>query len=107
MSGFIGGSFTRRVSRRAAVRGGVMGMGGLAAAFAIACGGGSNNKSNTSSGNASPAATSGGKAAATTAPEQQPKVGGDYRVGFTGPFAGVDPHNSVYGGSGIVPLVYN
>lgn len=33
--------------------------------------------------------------------------GGNYRAGFIGPFAGVDPHNSVYGGSGIVPEVYS
>lgn len=36
-----------------------------------------------------------------------PVSGGVYRTGFTGPFAGVDPHNSVYGGSGVVPEVYN
>ncbi len=99
-------AFGGRVTRRAALRGGVLGAGGLAAAFALACG--SNKKASTgSSGGAqgTPAGTS--AAAATTAPNQQPKVGGDYRTGFTGPFAGVDPHNSVYGGYGIVPQVYN
>jgi len=43
-------------------------------------------------------------AASATAPG---KLGGTYNVGFTGPFAGVDPHNSVYGGAGIVPQVYD
>jgi peptide/nickel transport system substrate-binding protein len=104
MSGFVGrGVLGRRVTRRAAVRGGVLGTGGLAA-FALACGSDKKEESKATTG---PAGTTTGAAAATTAPEQQPKVGGEYRVGFTGPFAGVDPHNSVYGGSGIVPLVYN
>jgi peptide/nickel transport system substrate-binding protein len=77
------------------------------AALAAACGGGSKeNKgvSNAGGGGAAPTRTG---AVATTAPDQQPKSGGDYRTGFTGPFAGVDPHNSVYGGAGIVPVVYD
>ncbi|MBA4181577.1 MAG: hypothetical protein C0506_13385 [Anaerolinea sp.] len=46
-------------------------------------------------------------AASPTAVAETPKKGGQYTVAFTGPFAGADPHNSVYGGAGIVPVVYN
>ncbi len=91
----------RRATRRAALRGGVLAVAGTA--FALACGG----KKEQGATSGAPAATARAGVAPTTAPNQQPKVGGEYRVGFTGPFAGVDPHNSVYGGSGIVPIVYN
>lgn len=96
----------RALSRRAALRAGLMGSAGLGA-FALACGGG--DKSSSSSSNATAAAnlTASAGVAATTAPQQQVKTGGDYRVGFTGPFAGVDPHNSVYGGAGLVPYAYD
>lgn len=97
--GWIG--MGRRATRRAALRGGALAA--LGAAFALACGG--RKEQGTTRGPQEATARAG--VAATTAPNQQPKVGGEYRVGFTGPFAGVDPHNSVYGGSGIVPIVYN
>ena len=57
----------------------------------------------TAAGGGSPAAGS----AAKYVPQPAGKTGGNYTPGFQGPFAGVDPHNSVYGGSGIVPVVYN
>ncbi len=110
----------RRASRRAVVRGGVLGGAGLAA-FAIACGSSNNNKNNatkaasaaaTAAGGTAAAGASGTKAAGTPAAAAATaaapgKLGGQYNVGFTGPFAGVDPHNSVYGGAGIVPQVYD
>lgn len=125
-----------RSSRRTVLRGGVAGLAGLSA-FALACGSNnnkntSNNKAaNTAANNA--AAPSAAASAAASAKAGSPvagapttagspaaganpnakyvpvagKAGGNYQPGFTGPFAGVDPHNSVYGGSGIVPIVYN
>ena len=48
-----------------------------------------------------------GGASATAAPSETPKKGGTYTAAFTGPFAGADPHNSVYGGAGVVPVVHN
>jgi peptide/nickel transport system substrate-binding protein len=98
------------------------------AAFAIACGSSNNNKNNatkaasaaataaggaaTAAGGTAAAGASGTKAAGTpgaaAATAAAPgKLGGQLNVGFTGPFAGVDPHNSVYGGAGIVPQVYD
>lgn len=104
--------FGRRATRRAAMRGGVLGAGGLAAAFALACGSKNNNSSSSSANTSTNTSSAGGAsatagAAASAASNQTPKTGGTYTTGFTGPFAGVDPHNSVYGGSGIVPQVYN
>ena len=72
---------------------------GAAAVGLVGCG----DDDNTSK----PAATSGGASPAASAAVVAPKKGGIYNVGFTGPFAGVSPVNSVYGGSGIVPAVYN
>lgn len=107
----------RRVGRRTVLRAGLTGTAALgASALAAACGSSKSNKSNATAASAatksSVAATSGGasatKVAATSAAATPvPKSGGTYNVGFTGPFAGVDPHNSVYGGSGIVPVVYS
>jgi len=83
-----------RLSRRRALAGAAsLGM-GAAARSLVGCGGG---------GGGGETAKSGGG----TASEGTPKPGGTYSAAFTGPFAGVDPHNSVYGGSGIVPVVYN
>jgi peptide/nickel transport system substrate-binding protein len=115
----------RRVSRRTVLRGGLVGGVGLTA-FALACSSKNNgtksSANNVSSsaggattraaGTAAPAgaatATAAGSPAAGNVYNPVPgKAGGDYRAGFTGPFAGVDPHNSVYGGSGIVPIVYS
>jgi len=106
-------------SRRRFMRGGLILTGG--AAFAAACGGGSNNNSGSSkaatsapvapSSAANPSGSSATQAAAVASPAAttaaQPKSGGDWRVGLTGVFAGVDPHNSVYNGAIIVPIVYN
>jgi peptide/nickel transport system substrate-binding protein len=108
----------RRVSRRSALRTGATGAATIGAAgFLAACGSSNKNnnaasKSNASSGAAATSATaaaSGTAAAASGGPTLTPaaKTGGTYNVGFTGPFAGVDPHNSVYGGAGIVPVVYS
>ncbi|MBI2760497.1 MAG: ABC transporter substrate-binding protein [Chloroflexi bacterium] len=94
----------RWVSRRAALRGGLPSAVGLAGAFALACGG--DNKKEEAKSTQAPGATAPG-VAATTAPEQQPKAGGEYRLGTTSATAGVDPHNSVLGGASIVPIVYN
>ncbi len=95
-----------RASRRAMLRGGALGAAGLAGAALIGCG--SSNKGTPTVAAPTQAATAAGGASATAAATatQTPKTGGNYRTGFTGPFAGVDPHNSVYGGSGIVPQVY-
>lgn len=42
-----------------------------------------------------------------TQSEGTPKPGGTYTASATGTFAGVDPHNSVYGGATLVPIIYN
>jgi peptide/nickel transport system substrate-binding protein len=108
----------RRVSRRAALRAGATSAAGIGAATFLASCGSSNNKkantsaapansSNASSNAAAPAASAAASATPTLSAPPTGKTGGTYNVGFTGPFAGVDPHNSVYGGSGIVPVVYS
>lgn len=86
-----------RVNRRKFVGGAAFAGLGAASMALVGCGGGN----------------SGSKLAvnATSTPSAQPtlpaKPGGTYNTAFTGPFAGVDPHNSVYGGAGILPMVYN
>jgi len=87
--------FTRvRISRRKALAG-AAGAGLGAAALGLAgCGGGGNKGGGTSSGGA-------------PQNEGTPKYGGTYTSGGTGTFAGIDPHSSVYGGSALVPLIYN
>lgn len=100
-----------RLSRRRFI--GVAGVGGLGAAALglVGCGDDSGGSASTpsGSGNTPPAASASAAASAgaSAAPSAQPKPGGSYTPAFTGPFAGVDPHNSVYGGAGIVPEVYN
>lgn len=91
-------------SRRAALRGGLWGAAGLSGAFLLACGGGEKKEEQSSS---SSVATVPVSAAATTAAGQEPKRGGEWRYSGTGVFAGVDPHNSVYGGSVLVPQAYS
>ena len=93
---------TGRVSRRAALRGAGLGTAGIADAALIGCGG---------SDDPTPAPTQapGGGGAPTATPTPAPetiKRGGSYTT-CTSTFAGVDPHNSVYGGAGLVPQVYN
>jgi|GEM_PF-1064759 len=116
-----------RASRRTVLRGGLLGAAGLGA-LALGCSSNKNNKNTatkapTSAASAAPAtggspaaaapsaavsaSAAGSPAASATYKPVPGKPGGTYRTGFTGPFAGVDPHNSVYGGSGIVPVVYN
>ncbi|MGH2587037.1 MAG: ABC transporter substrate-binding protein [Dehalococcoidia bacterium] len=96
------GLFGRRASRRALVRSGLVGAAGLAGAFVLACGGDEEEASTAGAGTA----TSAG-AVATSAPGQQPKVGGEYRLGSTSAIAGADPHNSVLSGASIVAIVYS
>ncbi|HEY7269069.1 MAG TPA: ABC transporter substrate-binding protein, partial [Dehalococcoidia bacterium] len=84
----------QRLSRRKALAGaGALGL-GAAALSMVGCGGSSNNSSSASSNNSS-------------GNEGTPKPGGTYTTGGTGTFAGIDPHSSVYGGSALVPLIYN
>lgn len=76
---------------------------GAAALGLVGCGGGDDDDDD-DGGSSAAAATS------TTAPTiaaEKVKTGGTYVTAFTGPFAGTDPHNSVYGGAGIIPVVYN
>ncbi|MGI8549267.1 MAG: ABC transporter substrate-binding protein, partial [Dehalococcoidia bacterium] len=105
----------RRLTRRSVLRAGAVGTAAVGSASLLAaCGSSKNNKVTTTPGDASTvasgttAAVAGTSAAGTPLAESTPtKLGGTYSVGFTGPFAGVDPHNSVYGGAGIVPVVYS
>ena len=90
-----------RVSRRSLMRGAGVGAAGLAGAALIGC---SSKKDEPAA--APTKATA--PIAVTAAPSaKQPKKGGTFRLGFTGTVAGIDPHNSVFGGSGGVPQVYN
>jgi peptide/nickel transport system substrate-binding protein len=93
-----------QLSRRRFVGGAAIAGVGAASLGLVGCGDDDDKSSSTpttAGGSKSPAA--GASASATAAP----KKGGVYNVGFTGPFAGVHPFNSVYGGSGIIPEVYN
>lgn len=94
-----------RVSRRAALRGAGMGLAGVAGAALIGCGGDDEGGDGTAT--ATQSGGSDGTAQPTATQDTgSPVQGGTYTT-FTSTFAGVDPHNSVYGGAGIVPLVYN
>ena len=111
----------RRLSRRSAIRAGAAGATAVGAAAFLASCGSSNKKKNTASAPASNSAPANAATSAAAAPSgtaaaaasagptlsTPTKLGGTYNVGFTGPFNGVDPHNSVYGGAGIVPVVYS
>lgn len=93
------------VSRRR-VLGGAASVGlGASALALVGCGDDDDDNGNGNGGGG------GGPTATATAvpptPTATPKQGGQYVTAFTGPFAGADPHNSVYGGAGIVPVVYN
>ncbi|MEX2032129.1 MAG: hypothetical protein WEA81_04620, partial [Dehalococcoidia bacterium] len=95
-----------RISRRAALRGAGIGAAGLAGAALIGCGGDDDGDATAT---ASATRTASGTAAATatgTADAMTPVQGGTYTT-YTSTFAGVDPHNSVYGGAGLVPQAYN
>ncbi len=85
--------WTGNLGRRRFLGGAAMLGAGVAATGLVGCGNGS-------SGGTTPANS-------PTAAALTPKKGGIYNVGFTGPFAGVHPFNSVYGGAGVVPEVYN
>jgi ABC-type transport system substrate-binding protein len=93
------GRFTRRSFIGGAAATGV----GAASLGLVGCG--SDNNSNSKTPGSSATVPAGGSA--TAAASETPKPGGSYTPAFTGPFAGVDPHNSVYGGAGIVPEAYN
>jgi len=88
-----------RVSRRQFVGGAAIAGVGAAGLGLVGCGSSSSSSTPTTAAGASPSA------AAT--PSETPKKGGTFTTAFTGPFAGANPWNSVYGGSGIVPEVYN
>lgn len=95
-----------RLSRRTALRGAAVGAAGLAGAALIGCGSSDDKTPTPTTAPGGGGSTATAAPTATTAPEQI-KRGGVYRGGFTGPFAGVDPHNSVYGGSGIIRETYS
>jgi peptide/nickel transport system substrate-binding protein len=77
----------RRVGRRSIVRAGALGTGGVAAAFALACGGGEDK----AKGGASPAT-----GAQTPQPQQeQPRYGGTLNIPLpTDPSPNLDPHQT-------------
>ncbi len=85
-----------RIDRRRALGSAAVAGLGVAAAGVVGCGGGSDNDNGSSS-----------TSSTTPQDEGTPKPGGTYSVGLTGTFAGIDPHSSVYGGAGFVPLAYN
>src|SRR5512140_3673136 len=93
-----------RLNRRRFVGGTAVAGVGAAGLALVGCGGddSSGSASNSSGGPSGSTAGTGQATASAT-----PKKGGTFTTAFTGPFAGADPHNSVYGGAGIVPEVYN
>ncbi|HKS90283.1 MAG TPA: ABC transporter substrate-binding protein [Tepidiformaceae bacterium] len=99
----------RRIVNRLSRRG-FIGAAGTAAAGAaglamVGCGGGNSNSKTPAGGSTAPAGSA--TAGASASPSETPVAGGTYTDAFTGPFAGVDPHNSVYGGARVVPELYN
>ncbi len=100
-----------RLSRRMFLGGATAAGLGAASIGLVGCGDdNSSGKTSTPGGSASPAGSASAapsSAASAAATLSTGKAGGTYTAAFTGPFAGTDPHNSVYGGSGIVPEVYN
>ncbi len=95
-----------RVSRRRFVGGAAVAGVGAASLGLVGCGD-DDDSGKTPAPGGSAAAGASPSAAGSAAPSETPKRGGTYTNAFTGPFAGADPHNSVYGGAGIVPKVYN
>ncbi len=99
----------RRVSNHLSRRH-FMGAAGLAAAGAAAfatVGCGDDNSTNTKTPGGSKTAAGSATSGASATASETPVPGGTYTDAFTGPFAGVDPHNSVYGGARVVPELYN
>lgn len=94
-----------RISRRSALRGAGLGAVGLAGAALIGCGGGDEEATGTAT--ASATGTGTGTTAPTATPDTMTPVQGGTYTTYTSTFAGVDPHNSVYGGAGLVPQAYN
>ncbi len=97
-------SFWAKRRNRRSFLGGATAAGAGVAGFALVGCGGDDDKGGGGGGKVAADAT------ATPTPQQptqQAKNGGVYNTGATGPFAGVDPHNSVYNGAAIVPNVYN
>ena len=94
---------TGRFTRRRFVGGTAVAGVGAASLALVGCGGDDSSNTTANKTTASGGTAAAGQATATATP----KKGGVYTTAFTGPFAGADPHNSVYGGAGIVPQVYN
>jgi peptide/nickel transport system substrate-binding protein len=88
-----------RITRRRFVGGAALAGVGAASLGLVGCGDDDSTAPST--------ATTAPGASATVAKTETPKKGGSYTTAFVGPFAGADPHNSVYGGAGVVPVVYN
>src|SRR5512140_1310311 len=86
-----------RLSRRRFVGSAAVAGVGVAGLGLVGCG-----DDNTTSATPTTSGTSAGTS--PTAKAETPKKGGSYTSSFVGPFAGADPHNSVYGGAGIVPV---
>ena len=90
-----------RLSRRRFVGGAAVAGVGAASLGLVGCGDDDDVAEPTkASGTTGPGATS-------AAPTETPKRGGSFTTAGTGPFAGADPHNSVYNGAAVVPVVYN
>ncbi len=79
--------WSRRISRRATIRGSALGLAGLAGAALVGCGGG---------GEKSPTTTGGGGAlaTATAVSQQQAKRGGTFRVSITADPTTLDPYKT-------------
>jgi peptide/nickel transport system substrate-binding protein len=91
-----------RVTRRRFVGGAAIAGVGAASLGLVGCG-----DDDDSTGSTKTTSAGGGSPQASASAAASPVKGGIYNVGFTGPFSGVSPFNSVYGGSGIIPEVYN
>ena len=87
------GSETER-SRRRLLRTGLLGAGGIGAAWLAACGGGSETKETAKATTAPPAAGGGSAATAVAAATAQPKRGGTFTFHEQAPLASLDPHNN-------------
>ena len=94
-----------RLSRRGFIGAAGTAATGAAALAMVGCGDDSTGSKSPAGGSTAPAGSATAGASATSS--ETPVAGGTYTDAFTGPFAGVDPHNSVYGGARVVPELYN